>query len=530
VNDLPWLSVMIAVPVVGAMVVQALPRRLAASMPKQVALGFSLLTLALGAVMASGYKADGGMQFTEQHEWIKSFGAHYAVGVDGIGLTLVLLTVILTPVVILASWNDADAATSVNDVLPRTGPRWSPNAFFAWMLAMEGLAIGVFAATDVFLFYVFFEATLIPIYFLVGGYGGPQRARAAMKFLLYSLLGGLIMLAAVIGLYVESAQHQGDRAKGGATYLLSELSQIDFGTDVGRWMFLGFFVAFAIKAPMFPLHTWLPDTTENATPGTSVLLVSVLDKIGTFGMIRFCLELFPEASRWATPVVVTLAVISILYGGLMAIGSDNIPRLIGYSSISHFGFIVLGIFVMNSQGLSGANLYMFNHGLSTGALFLVTGFLISRRGSALISDFGGVERVAPVLAGLFLLTGLSSLALPGLSPFVSEFLVIVGAFSYSAVAVAFAVIGIVLAAIYILLMYQRTMTGPPRAEVVGMRDLGTREIVALAPVLGLIVVLGFFPKPLLSVINPSVDHTMSQVDRHDPAPTVAEKTPEGAHE
>ncbi|MGY2873093.1 NADH-quinone oxidoreductase subunit M [Marmoricola sp. URHA0025 HA25] len=512
-TDFPWLSLLIGVPILGAIVVQALPRRANAAAPKQIALGVSVLTLVLSLVMATAYKTDGGMQFTEQHEWIKSFGAHYALGVDGIGLTLVLLTVILTPVVLLASWNDGDVG------------RWSPNAFFAWILAMEGLAVGVFAATDVFLFYVFFEATLIPVYFLVGGYGGPGRARAAVKFLLYSLAGGLIMLASVVGLYVESA-----KTSGGATYLVSELAKIDFGTDVGRWLFVGFFVAFAVKAPMFPVHTWLPDTTENATPGTSVLLVSVLDKIGTFGMIRFCLELFPEASRWATPVVVTLAVISIVYGALMAIGSDNIPRLIGYTSISHFGFIVLGIFVMNSQGLSGANLYMFNHGLSTAALFLVTGFLISRRGSALISDFGGVERVAPVLAGFFLVAGLSSLSLPGLSPFVSEFLVIVGAFSHSEVAAAFAVSGIVLAAIYILLMYQRTMTGPTRAEVVGMRDLGLRERVALAPVLLLILVLGFFPKPLLSVINPSVDHTMSQVDRHDPAPTVADKTPEGAHE
>jgi len=513
-SNFPWLTVLIVVPIVGAVIVQALPRRANPAAPKQVALGVSVLTLVLGLVMASGYHYDGGMQFTEQHEWIKSFGAHYALGVDGIGLTLVLLTVILTPVVLLASWNDGDFG------------RWSPNAFFAWLLAMEGLAVGVFAATDVFLFYVLFEATLIPIYFLVGGYGGPERARAAMKFLLYSLAGGLIMLAAVIGLYVESA-----KTSGGATYLVSELAKIDFGTDVGRWLFLGFFVAFAVKAPMFPVHTWLPDTTQNATPGTSVLLVSVLDKIGTYGMIRFCLELFPEASRWATPVVVTLAVISIIYGALMAIGSDNIPRLIAFTSVSHFGFIVLGIFVMNSQGLSGANLYMFNHGLSTAALFLVTGFLISRRGSALISDFGGVEKVAPVLAGVFLVAGLSSLSLPGLSPFVSEFLVIVGAFSHSVVAAAFAVTGIVLAAIYILSMYQRTMTGPTRPEHVGMRDLNTREIAALAPVLVLIVIFGFYPKPLLTVINPSVHHTMSQVDKHDPAPTVAEvKTPEGAQE
>ncbi len=517
-TDFPWLSLLIAVPIVGAVVVQALPRRANAAAPKQIALGISVVTLVLGLVMATGYESDGGMQFTEQHEWIKSFGAHYALGVDGIGLTLVLLTLILTPVVLLASWNDGDDG------------RWSPNAFFAWMLAMEGLAVGVFSATDVFLFYVFFEATLIPIYFLVGGYGGADRARAAVKFLLYSLAGGLIMLAAVIGVYVESARVGSGGASGGATYLVSELAKMDFGTDTERWLFVGFFVAFAIKAPMFPVHTWLPDTTQNATPGTSVLLVSVLDKIGTFGMIRFCLELFPEASRWATPVVVTLAVISIIYGALMAIGSDNIPRLIGYTSVSHFGFIVLGIFVMNSQGLSGANLYMFNHGLSTAALFLVTGFLISRRGSALISDFGGVEKVAPVLAGVFLVAGLSSLSLPGLSPFVSEFLVIVGAFSHSAVAAAFAVSGIVLAAIYILLMYQRTMTGPTREEVRGMRDLSTREIVSVAPVLVLIVVFGFFPKPLLSVINPSVDHTMSQVDKHDPAPTVAEQSPEGAHE
>jgi len=253
-----------------------------------------------------------------------------------------------------------------------------------------------------------------------------------------------------------------------------------------------------------------------------VLLVSVLDKIGTFGMIRFCLELFPEASRWATPVVVVLAVISILYGALMAIGSDNIPRLIAYTSVSHFGFIVLGIFVMNSQGLSGANLYMFNHGLSTAALFLVTGFLISRHGSALISDYGGVEKVAPVLAGIFLVAGLSSLSLPGLSPFVSELLVLVGAFVYTPWLAAFAVLGIVLAAIYILWMYQRTMTGPVREGVAGMRDLNVREVSALAPLLLLIVILGFFPKPLLDVINPAVEHTMTEVGLQDPRPQVSE--------
>jgi NADH-quinone oxidoreductase subunit M len=509
----PWLTVLIAVPLVGAVVVALLPKRADGALPKQVALGVSVLTLAIAAVIGVGYDIGGGFQYTEEVTWISAFGAHYAVGVDGIGLTLVLLTVILSPVVMLASWEDGHAG------------RWSVNSFFAWMLALEGLAIGVFAATDVFLFYVLFEATLIPIYFLIGGFGGARRSYAAIKFLLYSLLGGLLMLASVIGLYVVSAD-----SKFGPTYLLSELSQIPIDQNAGRWLFLGFFIAFAIKAPMFPVHTWLPDATAAATPGTSVLLVSILDKIGTFGMIRFCLGLFPEASQWATPVVLVLAVISVLYGALLAIGQNNIPRLIAYTSVSHFGFIVLGIFVLNSYGQVGSTLYMFNHGLSTAALFLVTGFLIRRRGSQLISDFGGVEKVAPVLAGIFLVAGLSSLSLPGLSPFVSEFLVLVGAFAHNLWFAVFATLGIVLAALYILLMYQRTMTGPPVAAVVGMRDLGLREVTALAPLLVLIVLLGFYPRPLTAIINPAVHDTLTQVGVSDPAPKVPATAGAGAQE
>ncbi len=509
----PWLTAAIVLPILGAVVVAMLPKREGAPLVKQVALGFSVLTLVLVVLIAIGYDAGSGFQYTEQHQWIAAFGAYYALGVDGIGLSLVLLTAILTPVVILASWNDGDHG------------RWSANSFFAWMLALEGLAIGVFAATDVFLFYVLFEATLVPIYFLIGGFGGARRSYAAVKFLLFSLAGGLLMLASVIGLYVVSSG-----TPGGPTYLLSELSNLPIDRDLGRWLFLGFFVAFAIKAPMFPVHTWLPDAADEATPGTSVLLVSILDKIGTFGMIRFCLGLFPEASHWATPVVLVLAVISVLYGAILAIGQNNISRLIAYTSVSHFGFIVLGIFVMNSQGQTGANLYMFNHGLSTAALFLVTGFLIRRRGSQLISDFGGVERVAPILAGTFLLAGLSSLSLPGLSPFVSEFLVLVGTFAYSPVLAVFAVLGIVFAALYILLMYQRTMTGPTRPEVAGFRDLGRREVLSLAPLLALIVILGFYPKPLLDVINPAVADTLHHVGAHDPAPAVPAAQGEENHQ
>jgi len=503
----PWLTVLVAVPLLGAAVVAALPKRTdrGLALPKQVAFGVSLVALVVAAGIGLAFDVGGGYQFTEEVEWIGAFGAHYALGVDGIGLTLVLLTAILTPVVILASWNDADAG------------RWSVNSFFALMLALEGLAIGVFAATDVFLFYVLFEATLIPIYFLIGGFGGARRSYAATKFLIFSLLGGLVMLASVIGLYVVSADSQT-----GPTYLLSELVPVmaEADTGVARWLFLGFFIAFAIKAPMFPVHTWLPDAASQGTAGTSVLLVSVLDKIGTFGMIRFCLGLFPEASQWATPVVVVLAIVSILYGALVAIGQDDMRRLIAYTSVSHFGFIVLGIFVFNSWGQSGSTLYMFNHGLSTAALFLVTGFLISRRQSKLISDYGGVEKVAPVLAGVLLLAGLSSLSLPGLSPFVSEFLVLVGAYAYSPWAAAFAVLGIVLAALYILLMYQRTMTGPTRPELVATKDLNAREVSALAPLVLLIVLLGFYPQPLLSVINPAVGDTLQQVGVSDPEPPI----------
>jgi NADH-quinone oxidoreductase subunit M len=413
---------------------------------------------------------------------------------------------VLTPVVVLASWHDGDAG------------RWSSSAFFAWMLGHEGLAIGVFAATDVFLFYVLFEATLVPIYFLIGGFGGARRSYAAVKFLLYSLVGGLLMLASVVGLYVVSAD------AGEPSYLFTDLvaalSSGGVSESTGRWLFLGFFIAFAVKAPMFPVHTWLPDAAAAGTPGTSVLLVSVLDKIGTFGMIRFCLGLFPEASEWASPVVIALAAFSVVYGALLAIGQTDIRRLIAYTSVSHFGFIVLGIFVFTSQGGSGSTLYMFNHGVSTAALFLVTGMLIQRGGSAQIGDYGGVQKAAPVLAGIFLVAGLSTLSLPGLAPFVSEFLVLAGTFRVSVVAAVVATSGVVLAALYILIVYQRTMNGPPRADR-ALPDLRLRERVALAPLLVLLLVLGLFPQLLLEVIDPAVSATLEQVGVEQPEPDVS---------
>jgi NADH-quinone oxidoreductase subunit M len=287
---------------------------------------------------------------------------------------------------------------------------------------------------------------------------------------------------------------------------------------VQKWLFLGFFIAFAIKAPLWPFHTWLPDAAASAQPGAAVLLVGVLDKVGTFGMLRYCWELFPAGAKYFTPLVIVLAIIGILYGAIVAIGQKDLKRLIAYTSISHFGFIALGVFVMTSQGLAGATLYMVNHGFATGALFILAGFMISRRGSSLISDYGGVQKVAPILAGLFLVTGLAGLSLPGLSTFVSEFLVLIGTFSRYKVAGVFATIGIIFAAIYILWMYQRTMNGPTNPAVANMKDLRPREVLAVAPLLALVVFVGVYPKPVLDLINPAVQSTMSQVHEVDPTP------------
>ncbi len=499
-NQFPWLTVLVAVPLVGALLVAFLPKAPGSALPKQLAVAVSVLTLAVAVAITVQYDTGGGMQLTEDHEWISAFGVHYALGVDGLGLLLILLTVGLVPLVLVGSWHDADAT--------------SPSAFFAWALALEGLSLAVFAATDVFLFYVVFEATLIPAYFLIGGFGREGRAFAALKFLMYQLGGGLIMLASVIGLYVVSAQ------AGHPSYLLSDLSRVDMSTSAERWLFAGFFIAFAVKAPLFPLHTWLADTTEKATPGTSVLLVCVLDKIGTFGMLRFCLGLFPEASRWATPVVIVIALISIVYGALIAIGQDDILRLIGLTSLSHFGFITLGIFAFSSQGGSGAILYMVNHGVATAAMFLVAGFLIRRKGTARISQMSGIEQAAPVLAGTFLVAGLATLGLPGLSQFVSEILVLIAAFDRYWWAGAVAVTGIVLAAVYVLWMYQRTMTGPNPPANVGVRDLDRREIGVVAPLMVALVLFGFVPGPLLDVSNPTVHSLLQHVGVSDQAPVV----------
>jgi NADH-quinone oxidoreductase subunit M len=502
-TNFPWLTVVGLIPLVGAVVVAALPEGLT-DRAKHVALGASLVTLVMGIAAALQFDTASKDQFqlTEQHSWIPQFGVSYAVGVDGIALTMILLSVILTPVCILAAWHD----------VPEGGRR--EKNYFALMLALETFMIGVFAATDVFLFYVFFEAMLIPVYFLIGSFGGPRRQYAAVKFLLFSLAGGLVMLIGVIALY-----HYGPGGDQG--FLVSKLTGLHLGTGPERWMFAAFFFAFAVKAPMWPVHTWLPDAATEARPATAVLLVGVLDKVGTFGMIRFCLQLFPEASKWATPFVLTLAVISVIYGALLAIGQTDIMRLIAYTSVSHFGFIVLGIFALTTTGGSGSTLYMVNHGFSTAALFLIGAMLIARRGSKRIPDFGGWQRVTPALAGVFLVAGLSGLSLPGLSSFISEFLVLVGTFQRYELPAIIGTVGIVLAALYILLMYKRMMTGPAPVLEAPVRDLTVREKFVVAPLIAALLVLGFYPNLALDLINPAVAKTLSYVGVHDPAPTTA---------
>ncbi|MFI7238172.1 NADH-quinone oxidoreductase subunit M [Streptomyces cyaneofuscatus] len=529
----PLLTATAALPAIGAIATAAVPAA-QRTVAKWVALFFSLGTLVLAGIVFARFEPGGDRyQLTESKAWIADFGVRYELGVDGIGVALLGLTALLIPFVIVAGWHDADPSPSSQLRSSRGNPnetkpyRWRPTqGFFALILMVEAMVILSFLATDVFLFYILFEAMLIPMYFLIGGFGdrahagsdenaAKQRSYAAVKFLLYNLAGGLIMLAAVIGLYVVAG-----------SFSLSEIAAaradgtLEMATSTERWLFLGFFLAFAIKAPLWPLHTWLPNAMGEATAPVAVLITAIVDKVGTFAMLRFCLGLFPEASKWATPVVIALALVSIVYGALLAVGQRDIKRLIAYASISHFGFIILGIFAMTSQGQSGATLYMVNHGISTAALLLVAGFLITRRGSRLIADYGGVQKVAPVLAGTFLIGGLATLSLPGLAPFVSEFLVLVGTFSVYPVAGIIATSGIVLAAIYVLVLYQRTMTGPVNESVRAMPDLKARELVVAVPLIALLLLLGVFPKPLTEVVNPAVKHTMSDVQKKDPQPEV----------
>jgi NADH-quinone oxidoreductase subunit M len=539
-----WVLVTMILLPAAAAAITALLRQGSDELARRIALGTSLAVLVLACVATASFDTHGPrFQLTMSWPWIPDFGVRFELGVDGIALVMLLLIAVLMPIVVGASWRD-------------TAPeRRSMRAYFAWLMLLEAFLVGVFSATDVFVFYVFFEAMLIPMYFLIGSFGGPRRQYAAMKFFVYSLVGGLVMLAAVIGLYVVSSQKLGV-----GTFAFDALNRLAIDPNAQKLLFLGFFLAFAIKAPLVPLHTWLPDAGAEAPIGSAVLLVGVLDKVGTFGFLRYCLPLFPDASRFFAPMVLVLAVIGVLYAALLAMGQSDMKRLVSYTSISHFGFIALGIFVFTPEAATGAVLYMVNHGISTALLFVVVGVLINRGGSRQIADYGGVARFAPLLAGSFFIAGLATLSLPGTNSFASEFLTLIGAFPVRPVYTIIATVGIILAALYVLLMYQRTMHGPargvlleggaspavvPRAAMdlpddpvddvgttphggatatatlaapvqaparrLAIRDLDRREMAVIAPLVALIIVTGVYPQPLIDLIRPAVAATISDV-------------------
>lgn len=527
-----WLLALIVLPLVGALVVMGL--RANNRLATRVAFGFALVELALIIPLWIGYQPDGErLQQVTSMDWIPTFGIHISFGLDGIALVMIAVIALLVPIIM--------GALSSTDKLPRGGGgaehatengtaeriRQRTASFLALILVQEALTIAVFAATDVFLFYVLFEVMLIPMYFLIGGYGGPRRQYAAVKFFLYSFLGGLIMLASAIGCYVEAADEIGSGTFDWAT-LVGVVRDAPTGTQI--WLFLGFFLAFAIKAPLIPLHTWLPDAAAQAPIGVAVFLVGVLDKVGTFGFLRYCLPMFPEASTTLAPLVLVLAVLGVVYGSILAIGQHDLKRFIAYVSIAHFGFIALGIFAFTTQAMVGSVSYMLNHSLATGMLIVVIGMVVARGGSSRIADYGGMARVTPLLAGMFLVAGLSTLSLPGTNSFVSEFLVLLGSFDTRPVFTIFATVGMVLAAMYVLWLYQRLMTGPVRGDAMlgaipgpgtaiapergakkTIRDLSKTEIGVLAPMVVLIIGLGLYPKPVLDTITPSVQATLAAV-------------------
>jgi NADH-quinone oxidoreductase subunit M len=474
------LNLVIFAPLAGAVVVGVLPRN-RVELVRLVSLLVTLITFVLSVALLAQFKTgEAAFQFVSHREWIPQFGVGYTAGIDGVSLWMVMLTTFLMPLGVLASWG----------ITSRVKP------YFAFLLALETGMLGVFSSIDMFLFYLFWEAVLIPMYLLIGMWGYERRIYAAMKFLLFTLVGSLLMLIAILALAFA--------AEGHLIFDYRTLLGTSLSITTQRLLFLGFFASFAVKVPLVPLHTWLPDAHTEAPTAGSVMLAGVLLKMGAYGLIRFAIPLFPDAAREFVPLMMVLAIVGILYGALVAIVQRDLKRLVAYSSVAHLGFIVLGIFVGTIQGMSGGILQMLNHGLSTGALFLLVGAIYDRRHTRQIADFGGLARSIPILAGIFLFVLLSSIGLPGLNGFVGEFLILVGTFFRYRWWVIPAAFGIVLAAIYLLWAYQRVFQGEvTREENRGLRDIDLREAAMLAPVIALIVFVGVYPQPFLDRIEPS---------------------------
>jgi NADH-quinone oxidoreductase subunit M len=469
------------------------PRR-SVGVLRVASLAITVATFVLSLPLYFGFDGDIiGYQFEENRPWMPTLGAAYHVGIDGISLLLVLLTTFLMPLALASAWG------VIEDRLKE---------FMATMLILETGMLGVFVSLDLFLFYVFWEAMLIPMYFIIGVWGGPNRIYAAVKFVLYTMVGSLLMLVAILALY-----YQYGAATGRYTFDLPVLAQYVMAPGRAQdLMFLAFALAFAIKVPLFPFHTWLPDAHVEAPTAGSVVLAGVLLKMGTYGFLRFCLPLFPDASLAFGPVVWTLAVIGVIYGAWVSTVQPDMKKLVAYSSVSHLGFVMLGIFTFNQQGLVGGLIQMVNHGLSTGALFLMVGMIYERRHSRLIADFGGLWRIVPAFSALFLVVVLSSLGLPGLNGFVGEFLILVGAFQRSPWLAALATSGIIFAAVYLLWMYQRVIFGEVTRDANrGLTDLTTREWAVLVPVVTLIVWIGVYPVAFTGKTEATIEALIAQV-------------------
>lgn len=440
------------------------------------------------------------MQFVEYIPWVKDFGISYHLGIDGISLLLVLLTTFLSALAILSTW------TAVTKQV---------KGYMVSLLFLEIGMLGVFCALDFFLFYVFWEVMLIPMYFIIGIWGGPRRIYAAVKFFIYTMSGSVLMLIAILYLYFTHYLQTGEY-----TFNIMTYHGIQLPVNVQFWLFMAFFLAFAIKVPMFPFHTWLPDAHVEAPTAGSVILAGVLLKMGTYGFLRFSLPIFPEASIKFMPVVMVLAVIGIVYGALVSIAQDDIKKLVAYSSVSHLGYCMLGMFAMNTEGIKGSIIQMINHGLSTGALFLIVGMLYERRHTRLISEYGGIMKVMPIFATIFLLVAFSSMGVPGTNGFVGELLILIGAFKAHIGYAAVAMLGLVFGAVYLLWMYKRVMYGEiTKEDNRTLKDMNGRELAYIMPIMLFIFWIGLYPKPFLDKMSTSVDHLLKTVKTTECAQT-----------
>ncbi len=487
----PFLTTIVLLPAAAALVVALIPRA-RTELVQMAGMAGSLCVTGLAVAMAVYFDVgQPGYQMVSRHDWIRVFGISWNLGVDGISLFLVLLSAVLFPVALAGARVKSD-----------------PKSFVAWMLLLEAACLGSFLSLDLLVFFLFFELTLVPTYFIIGGWGHGQRQYAAVKFFIYTFLGSAFLLVGILAtVFIHQSQ------SGVTTFDLVRLSSTHFASSTGILLFLAFTAAFAVKAPVFPFHTWSPDAYSAAPAAGAVVLAGVMAKMGTYGIVRFDLALFPRASVTLGPLLLTLGVVGVVYGGVVAAVQRDLKRLVAYSSLAHLGLIVLGVFAFTRQGLSGGVLQMVNHGLYTAAIFLLVGWIYERRRSWQTDELRGLQKPAPVMAAVFTLVMLATIGLPGLNGFVGEFLILVGTFiTHRWWAVVATVLG-VLGAVYFLWAYQQVFHGVPRRDNSRFKELSWKEGLAIAPLVILIVFIGVYPRPVLDRINPSVNRLVAQVNQ-----------------